>query len=166
MLVGLCGCMCVAVTRRNSGGHWFSRPGEFSRGSPKTSCSISRLDERFLFLSEKRSHLGEKGLAWARPRRVRSFLFAISPRREGFHLSERTLSPERALLDWARKRVGLDVIIEWYTDVWLLVWSKCFTLWVEGWCHDLYVGSRWKWCVALLGMNWKAWVAWFVAYAW
>jgi len=49
MLVGLCGYICVAVARRNSGRHWFSRPSEFSRGSPRTCCSISRLDERFLF---------------------------------------------------------------------------------------------------------------------
>jgi len=30
MLVGQCGCMCVVVARRNSGGHWFSRPGELA----------------------------------------------------------------------------------------------------------------------------------------
>ena len=142
------------------------RPGEISRGSPRTCCSISRLDERFLFLSEEWSRLGERGLAWARPRRVRSFPFAISLGREGFRLSERTPSLERALLAWARQWVGWGVIVEWCTNVWLLVWSKCFTLWVEGWCHDWYMKLRWEWYVVVCYMNWKAWVAWWGCYTW
>jgi len=79
MLDGLCGCMSVAVARRNSGRHWFSRPGEFSRGSPRTRCSISRLDERFLFFERE----------------------VVSPKQEGTRLSKTSQSPLSPFRDLA-----------------------------------------------------------------
>ena len=137
--VGVCGWLSL---KRTVAGTSFlaqaslPRLGEISRGSCRTYCSISRLHERFLFLSEEWSRLGEKGLAWARPRRVRFSPFAISPRREGC------------------------------ADVWLPIWSKCFTTWVGGWCHDWYMRLRWEWYVVVCYMNSKAWVAWWGCYTW
>jgi len=66
------------------------RLGEISRGSPRTCCSNCRLDDEFLFLSEEWSRLSEKGLAWARPCKVRCSPTRVSPRRDRARLSERT----------------------------------------------------------------------------
>jgi len=123
--VGACGWLSLERTVAGTGflaQASLPRLGEISRGSPRTCCSISRLDERFLFLSEEWSRLGEKGLAWARPRRVRFSPFAISPRREGFRLSERTP------LAWAGP-ISLSEIVGW-------VWYYC---WMVHWCVIAYL---------------------------
>jgi len=95
MPVGLCGYVWVTVTRKNNGGHWFSRPSEHAsprRGWQRlaqVSCTNGRPGDLASFLSEVQSRLGEKGLAWARPRRGHCSLVAPSPRRDGTRLSER-----------------------------------------------------------------------------
>ena len=121
----------VATERENSGECWFSRPSELD--SPKRDYQVLaqnlplKLSPRRLviFLSEGCSHLGEKGLAWARrgsPERdpAEPPVPSLRPRlgELGFAWARGSLSPERALLAWARQRESFDVVVK-FIGVWL-----------------------------------------------
>jgi len=81
------------------------RLGETNRGSPK-----------HFFFSEVQSRWGEKGLAWVRHNRTHCFPVMLSPRREGFCLSE------RASLAWARPISLSEAAYRFWCYCWMVHW--------------------------------------------
>jgi len=107
-------------------------------------CKLSPRRVEFIF-ERGWSRLGEKGIAWARDRRsccptLRALAWVRrgSPEREDLPRRSETFEPER---DWGQ------VLVLSLSDslmCCLLVWSKCFTRRVEGWCHSYSMRLRWK----------------------
>jgi len=105
----------------------YSRLGENIRGSPRFLLRDLSPRRRAFFLSEECSHLGEKGLAWARPRMVPCSLVAPSPEREGpSRLSEPC---------WLERDSGrvLMLLLSGSPICGFFIWLKCLTGRVVWW---------------------------------
>jgi len=163
---GCCFVLFSALHAWNSGGNWYSRPGELV--SPRRECqklaqgfASSTRPGEWLRFERQVSSLRRDSLAWARDREIFQNPLWGSPKREPVAWARQFLSSGRGLLAWARlpQQVALTLFSLWF-DGWF-VWFICFLFSKPKACEYIWLFDSYElklgWLVENLHENWMFW---------